>query len=68
MKTKTVGNRRPPRTPEEFHALGTALDGEAKALDPNRPRGFVVKFRTWEDLERWEKNRSIEQARRMRVN
>jgi hypothetical protein len=67
MKTKRVGNRPSPKTPEEFHALGAKLDLEARTLDPHRPRGFVVKFRTWEDLERWEKNRLIEQARRMRA-
>ncbi|HEV2806519.1 MAG TPA: hypothetical protein VGW57_16455 [Chthoniobacterales bacterium] len=67
MKTKIVGQRPSSNTPEEFHALGAKLDLEARALDPDRPRGFVVKFRTWEDLERWEKNRLIEQARRMRA-
>ena len=67
MKTKTVGNRPPPKTPEEFYALGAVLDREAKVLDPNRPSGFIVKFRTWDDLERWEKNRLLEQARRMRA-
>jgi hypothetical protein len=67
MKTKTVGNRLPPRTPEEFYALGAQLDAEAKVLDPNRPTGFIVKFRTWDDLERWENNRLLERARRMRA-
>jgi Trm5-related predicted tRNA methylase len=66
METKTVGKQMP-KTPEEFHALGARLDLEARVLDPDRPHGFVVKFRTWEDLERWEKNRLIEQARRMRA-
>lgn len=55
---KTVGKRTPPKTPEEFHALAAKLDLEAKALDPDRPRGFVVKFRKWEDLERWERERA----------
>ena len=66
MKTKTVGTRSAPKTPEEFHALGAKLDLEARLLDPDRPRGFVAKFRTWEDLERWERNRTIERAHRMR--
>jgi hypothetical protein len=66
MKTKTVGARTA-KTPEEFHALGKQLDLEVKTLDPKRPSGFVVKFRTWEDLENWENNRRIEQARRMRA-
>jgi hypothetical protein len=64
---KTVGKRKPPRTPEEFHALGANLDREAQALDADQPRGFVVKFRTWDDLERWENNRLMERARRMRA-
>ena len=67
MSTKIVGNRPPPKTPEEFYALGAKLDLEGKVLDPNRPSGFIVKFRTWDDLERWEKNRLLEQARRMRA-
>lgn len=67
MKTKIVGSRPPPKTPEEFYALGAKLDLEAKVLDPNRPSGFILKFRTWDDLERWEKNRLLEQARRMRT-
>jgi hypothetical protein len=65
MKTKTVGKRTPPKTPEEFHALGAKLDLEARTLDPHRPRSFVVKFRTWEDLERWESSQRIQQAARM---
>lgn len=66
MKTKTVGNRPAPKTPEEFHALGAKLHAEAKLLDPNRPRG-VIKFRTWQDHERWETEQRIERARRMRA-
>jgi hypothetical protein len=66
MKTKTVGKRRSPKTPEEFHALGAKLDLEATALDPHRPRG-VIKFRTWEDHERWLANERVERARRMRA-
>ncbi|HKP03381.1 MAG TPA: hypothetical protein VJU77_08490 [Chthoniobacterales bacterium] len=66
MKTKTVGKRMA-KTPEEFHSLGAQLDLEARALDPNRPTGFIVKFRTWEDHERWEKDRLVEQARRVRA-
>ncbi|PYL08197.1 MAG: hypothetical protein DME33_07980 [Verrucomicrobia bacterium] len=63
---KIVGRRKTPRTPAEFHALGAQLDLEAKTLDPHRPRGFVVKFRTWNDLERWESSRRIQQANRAR--
>ncbi|CAN5230706.1 hypothetical protein BH20VER2_BH20VER2_13240 [soil metagenome] len=67
MKTKTVGQRKPPATPEEFHALGAKLDLEANIVGPPRPRGFVFKARTWEDLERWETKRALDQARQMRV-
>lgn len=66
MKTKTVG-KRTPKTPEEFHVLGAALDCEEKALDPHRPSG-VFKFRTWEDHERWLAQQRIERARRMEAN
>ena len=67
MKTKTVGKRKPPKTPQEFHALGAKLDLEAKALEGLRARGFVFKVRTWEELERWENDRLMEQARRKRA-
>jgi hypothetical protein len=67
MKTKTVGRRRSAKTPEELHALGAKLDLEAKLVGPPRKRGFVFKARTWEELERWEKNRSLEHARQMRA-
>lgn len=67
MKAKTVGKRKSPTTRGEFHALGAKLDLEAETLDPHRSRGFVVRFRTWGHLERWEKNRSIERARRIRA-
>jgi hypothetical protein len=66
MRTKNISKRKAPKTPEEFHALGAQLDREAKALNPHRPRGFVFKARTWEDLERWETQRFIDQARRIR--
>ena len=58
MKTKTVGKRKQPQTPAEFYALGAQLDREMKALAPCRSRGFVVKFRTWDDLESWERTRT----------
>ena len=65
MKTSKVVSRRKPRqTPAEFHALGAQLDREAKALEPKRPRGFVVKFRTWHDLEKWESSWRLKDARR----
>jgi hypothetical protein len=67
MKTKTVGKRKSPKTAAEFHAQGAKLDLEASVVGPFRKRGFVLKARTWEELERWEKDRSLEQARQMRA-
>ena len=67
MKTKTVGHRKSPKTPEEFHALGAKLDQDAKVIGPPRRRGFVFKAPSWEELERWEKDRLLEQARQMRA-
>lgn len=66
MKIKIVGKRRPPKTPEEFYALGARLDAEAKALQVKRRRGFVFKARTWDDLERWENRRLVEVARQIK--
>jgi hypothetical protein len=67
MKTKTVGKRTAPKTPEEFHALGARLDRELESVGPRRERGFVFKARTWDELERWERNRLIARARRQRA-
>jgi hypothetical protein len=66
MKTKTVGKRRAPKTPEEFHALGARLDRELELVGPQRERGFVFKARTWDELERWERDRRIARAHRQR--
>jgi len=57
MKTKTVGKRPPPKTPEEFHALGAILDREIEALRVGPRDSFVFKARTWEDLERFQTER-----------
>jgi hypothetical protein len=67
MKTKTVGKRPKPKTPAEFYALGAKLELQAKVIGPPPRRGFVFKARTWEDLERWERARSLERARQMRA-
>jgi len=54
FKTKTVGKRRAPETPEESLAAGAELYWSAVALNPwPRPRGFVFKARTWEEYEAW---------------
>jgi hypothetical protein len=67
MMTKTIGKREPARTPEEFHALGAKLDQEIAVIGAPRSRGFVLKARTWEELERWENDRLVEHARKLRV-
>jgi hypothetical protein len=35
MKSKIVGDRKTPKTPQEFDARGAKLDVEAKMLDRN---------------------------------
>jgi|GEM_PF-720932 len=59
---KIVGKRKPPRTPEEFHAVGARLDRELSVVKPfSRKRGFVFKARTWDELARWEAQRVVEE-------
>jgi hypothetical protein len=54
---KTVGKRKPPQTPAEFHALGAALDREVELLRSSPRERFVFKARTWDELERWQAER-----------
>ena len=54
---KIVSRRKPPRTPEEFHALGAALDREMELLRTHPRERFVFKARTWDELERWQAQR-----------
>jgi hypothetical protein len=64
MKSKVVGHRKAPQTPQEFYALGARLDRELAVVRPfHRKRGFVFKARTWDDLARWESQRFIEEQR-----
>jgi hypothetical protein len=56
-----VGHRKPPQTPQGFHAVCAQLDLEAKTLDHYRRRGFIVKFHAWADLERWESSCRLEE-------
>jgi hypothetical protein len=64
MKSKVVGHRKPPRTPQEFHALGARLDRELAVVRPfSRKRGFVFKARTWDDLAKWESQRLVKEHR-----
>jgi hypothetical protein len=54
--TKTVGRRRPATDPVACFWRGHALQRQADKLNPYpRPRGFVVKFKTYEEYERWKK-------------
>ena len=64
MKSKIVGHRKTPKTPQEFHALGARLDRELAVVRPfARKRGFVVKARTWKDLAEWESRRALAERR-----
>lgn len=57
LKTKVVGQRRAPETPQERLALAAKLHRAAIAMSPfPRPRGFVFKARTWEEMEQWRRS------------
>ena len=63
---RVIGQRKEPKTPEEFYALGEQLDREAKVLAPfPRNRGFVFKARTWDDLKRFEDERARARCRQV---
>jgi hypothetical protein len=63
-RMKVVGRRRHsestgPISPEEALRRSIALQKEADRLNPfPQPRGFVAKFKTWEDYEEWRKAQS----------
>ena len=55
-KTKVVGRRGPPSTPEECLRRAHILEKELDLLNPYpRPRGFLKKFKTHADYEAWRK-------------
>jgi hypothetical protein len=60
---KTVGKRKGPQTPAEFHAVGAILDREIESLRSSPRESFVFKARTWDDLERFQAQRLL--ARQM---
>jgi len=60
---KTVGKRKRPQTPAEFHALGATLDREIESLRSSARERFVFKARTWDELERWQAQRLLAQQR-----
>ena len=62
--SKVVGQRKTPRTPADFHALGARLDRELSIVRPfSRKRGFVFKARSWDEFAQWESRRSLEEYR-----
>ena len=64
MKSKVVGHRKAPQTPQEFYALGARLDRELAVVRPfSRKRGFVFKARTWDELAKWESQRLVKEHR-----
>jgi hypothetical protein len=67
MKSKTVGHRKTPKTPQEFHELGARLDRELAVVRPfNRKRGFIFKAQTWDDLAEWASQRLVKERRQRR--
>jgi hypothetical protein len=56
---KTVGKQsRIPATPEEAVLRAGKIISEAFRVSPiKKPRGFVVKFKTWEEHEAWHQSR-----------
>jgi hypothetical protein len=63
---KTVGKRKGPQTPAEFHALGAILDAEINSLRSSARERFVFKARTWDELERWQAQRLLVRQREVR--
>jgi hypothetical protein len=63
---KTVGKRKPPQTPAEFHALGAILDREIESLRSSPRERFVLKARTWDELERFQAQRLLTRQRAAR--
>lgn len=56
LNMKVVGTRRRANNPVSCHRRAVALMRQADKLCPfPRPRGFVVKARTWEAYEDWKK-------------
>lgn len=54
QRTKIVGKRKKPGNAEEFLATAERMNAELEVLIPaKRPRGFVMKFKTHEDYQKW---------------
>ena len=59
VRIKTVGTRKRGDSPEDYLRRAQALIDQADRLNPYpRPRGFVKKFRTYEDYEKWKAEQS----------
>ncbi len=58
-KVKRVGKRKRPETPEECLRMVERMNAEVALLSPfKRPRGFVAKFKSYEDYEAWKKQQN----------
>lgn len=56
---KIVGKLRVPKTPEERLRRAESLIDEMDELNPfPRPRGFIAKFKTYQEYERWRKEQA----------
>jgi hypothetical protein len=54
QQVKVVGKRKTPETPAEFLAAAERINSELALLIPEkRPRGFVMKFKTPDDYQKW---------------
>ena len=54
QSVKIVGNRKAPGNAAEFLAAAERMNAELKLLIPaKRPRGFVMKFKTHDDYQKW---------------
>ena len=54
IRTRVVGQRKRGDSPEDYFRRAQALIDQMDRLNPYpRPRGFVKKFRTYADYEKW---------------
>lgn len=58
---KIIGKKKE-RTPQEYHYLQCKLIEECNNSRPyKKPKGLVLKFRTWEDLYEFNRTRAARQ-------
>ena len=54
QQVKAVGKRKAPEGAAEFLAIAERMNAELEVLVPvKRPRGFVMKFKTHDDYQKW---------------